>query len=191
LAVAAGWLWSRRPDRNSSEVNREYEPKNPLELRAALLFAALFLAVLIVTHLAVVYLGKTGVYVLAALMGVSDVDPFIMGMTQSAGSMTPVSVAAAAIVIAASSNNVAKRNIRIRLGRSQDRRPESRAAGRARAARPCAFGIVSGLKLTDSSAHRALCGLRVPRPSGSSLWAECAVRHGCSKKALIGSFRSF
>jgi uncharacterized membrane protein (DUF4010 family) len=42
------------------------------------------------------------------LMGFADVDPFIMGMTQSAGSMTPVSVAASAIVIAASSNNVAK-----------------------------------------------------------------------------------
>ena len=77
-------------------------------MRAALLFALSFLAILIVTHLVVVHLGTTGVYVLAALMGVSDVDPFIMGMTQSAGSMTPVSVAAAAIVIAATGNNVAK-----------------------------------------------------------------------------------
>jgi len=108
VAVGAGWLWSRRPDPNPSEVNREYEPKNPLELRAALLFGLLFVAMLVVTHLVVVHLGKTGVYVLAALMGVSDVDPFIMGMTQAAGSMTPVSVAAAAIAIAASSNNVAK-----------------------------------------------------------------------------------
>jgi uncharacterized membrane protein (DUF4010 family) len=108
LAVGAGWLWSRRADLNSSEVRREYRPKNPLELRAALLFALLFLAVLVATHLVIVHLGKAGVYVLAALMGVSDVDPFIMGMTQSAGSMTPVSVAAVAIVIAASSNNVAK-----------------------------------------------------------------------------------
>jgi uncharacterized membrane protein (DUF4010 family) len=108
VAVGAGWLWSRRPDPNPSEVEREYEPKNPLEMRAALLFALLFLAMLIATHFVVVHLGKAGVYVLASLMGVSDVDPFIMGMTQSAGSMTPVSVAAAAIVIAASSNNVAK-----------------------------------------------------------------------------------
>jgi uncharacterized membrane protein (DUF4010 family) len=102
------WLWSRRPDPNSSEVSGEYEPKNPLELRAALLFALLFLAILIATHFVIVYLGRAGVYTLAALMGVSDVDPFIMGITQSAGSMTPVSMAAAAIVIAASSNNVVK-----------------------------------------------------------------------------------
>jgi uncharacterized membrane protein (DUF4010 family) len=108
LAVGVGWLWSRRPDPKSGEVNREYQPRNPLELRAALVFALLFLAMVVVTHLVVVHLGKAGVYGLAALMGVSDVDPFIMGMTQSAGSITPLSVAAAAIVIAASSNNVVK-----------------------------------------------------------------------------------
>ena len=41
-------------------------------------------------------------------MGVTDVDPFIMGMTQAAGSLTPVKVAAAAVLIAAASNNVVK-----------------------------------------------------------------------------------
>ena len=106
VAVGVGWLWSRRPDQNPSEVEREYEPKNPLELRAALLFALLFLGMLIITHLVVVHLGKAGVYALAGLMGVVDVDPFIMGMTQSPSS--ELSVAAVAIVIAASSNNVAK-----------------------------------------------------------------------------------
>jgi len=89
-------------------VKREYEPENPLELRAAFFFAALFLVMLIATRLAVVYLGKAGVYSLAAIMGVADVDPFIMGMTQSAGSLTPVSVGAAAILVAASSNNLVK-----------------------------------------------------------------------------------
>ena len=108
LAAAAGWLWSRRQDPNPTEVEREYQPKNPLEMRAALLFALLFLAMLVVTRLVATHLGKAGVYLLAAVMGVSDVDPFIMGMTQAAGSVTPVSVAAAAIVIAASSNNVVK-----------------------------------------------------------------------------------
>jgi uncharacterized membrane protein (DUF4010 family) len=106
VAVGVGWLWSRRPDPDSGEVEREYQPKNPLELRAALLFALLFVGMLVVTHLAIVYLGKAGVYALAALMGVVDIDPFTMGMTQSPSSA--LSVAAVAIAIAASSNNVAK-----------------------------------------------------------------------------------
>ena len=108
LAVGGGWLWSRRPDNNTQEVKREFEPKNPLELLTAFLFAALFLAMLVATQLAVRYLGTAGVNTLAAIMGVSDVDPFIMGLTQAAGTLTPLKVAAGAVVIAAASNNVVK-----------------------------------------------------------------------------------
>ncbi|MGB9204497.1 MAG: MgtC/SapB family protein [Terriglobales bacterium] len=108
LAVGAGWLWTRRPDPGAQAVQREFEPSNPLELLAAFLFALLFLAMLIATQLAVTYLGKAGVNTLAAIMGVTDVDPFIMGMTQAAGALTPLRVAAAAVLIAAASNNLVK-----------------------------------------------------------------------------------
>jgi len=107
-SIACGWLWSRVPDAKAGDVAREFEPKNPLELRAALGFAALFIIMLVATHLVVTYLGKAGVFSLAALMGVTDVDPFIMGMTQAGGSSAPLGVAAAAILIAASSNNLVK-----------------------------------------------------------------------------------
>jgi uncharacterized membrane protein (DUF4010 family) len=108
LAVGVGWLWTRRADKNTQEVKREFEPKNPLELLTAFAFAALFLAMLVITQLALIYLGTTGVNTLAAIMGVSDVDPFIMGLTQAAGTLTPLKVAAGAVVIAAASNNVVK-----------------------------------------------------------------------------------
>jgi uncharacterized membrane protein (DUF4010 family) len=108
LAVGVGWFWTRRADANSQAVQREFEPKNPLELLAAFLFAALFLVMLVATQLAVTYLGRAGVNSLAAIMGVSDVDPFIMGMTQAAGALTPLKVAAAAVLIAAASNNIVK-----------------------------------------------------------------------------------
>ncbi len=108
LAVGGGWMWTRRADKNPREVKREFEPKNPLDLLTAFLFAGLFLVMLVATKLAVTYLGKTGVNTLAAIMGVSDVDPFIMGLTQAAGTLTPLKVAAAAVAIAASSNNLIK-----------------------------------------------------------------------------------
>jgi uncharacterized membrane protein (DUF4010 family) len=108
LASGAGWLWSRVPDRRSGETTREFEPRNPLELGAALLFGVLFLAMLVITHVVVTYLGRGGLYSLAAVMGVTDVDPFIMGLTQTAGGVTPVASAAAAILVAAISNNVVK-----------------------------------------------------------------------------------
>jgi uncharacterized membrane protein (DUF4010 family) len=107
-AMTIGWIWSRRKDKSTEEVAREYDPKNPLELLTAFMFAGLFLAMLVITQLAVTYLGKGGVDTLAAIMGVSDVDPFIMGLTQAAGTLTPVKVAAGAILIAAASNNIVK-----------------------------------------------------------------------------------
>jgi uncharacterized membrane protein (DUF4010 family) len=63
---------------------------------------------LVATHLAVVYLGKAGVYTLAVIMGLTDVDPFVMGMTQSAGTLAGLPVAAMGIVIAVASNNLVK-----------------------------------------------------------------------------------
>lgn len=107
-ACLAGLLWTRRADKDAREVQQKEEARNPLELKTAFFFAVLFLAMLVITQLAVRYLGRAGVNTLAAIMGVTDVDPFIMGLTQAAGSMTAVKVAAGAILIAASSNNLVK-----------------------------------------------------------------------------------
>ncbi len=101
-------LWSRRPDPAASGVPKDLEVKNPLQLSAAFLFAFLFLVMLAATRYAILYAGRGGVYGLAALTGLSDIDPFILGLTQSAHAATPVGVAASSIVIAAASNNLVK-----------------------------------------------------------------------------------
>jgi len=108
VTILGGYLWSRVPDQVHGPIEREYEAKNPLEMRSAFLFAGVFLAVMVVTRLAVERFGTPGILGLAALMGVSDVDPFIMSLTQSAGSVTPMATAATAIVIATASNNAIK-----------------------------------------------------------------------------------
>jgi uncharacterized membrane protein (DUF4010 family) len=107
-ALAAGWLWSRRSDARPAAGAEVATPKNPLELDAAFLFAAMFVVVIVVTHLALRHLGRGGLYGLAALMGLSDVDPFILGMAQNAGTSAPLALAAGAITIAAASNNALK-----------------------------------------------------------------------------------
>ncbi|MGH9562923.1 MAG: DUF4010 domain-containing protein, partial [Terracidiphilus sp.] len=107
-ALAAGWYWSRIQDEPSQQAVGEYVPRNPLELWAAFLFGAIFIAMLVLTQLAVVHLGRGGVFGLAALMGLSDIDPFVLSLTQSAGTIASISVASSAIVIAAASNYVAK-----------------------------------------------------------------------------------
>jgi len=107
-AVGVGWLWTRRANQAAQNSQQDVESKNPLELLTAVGFAALFVAMLVATQLAVTYLGKGGVNVLGAIMGVADVDPFVMGLTQAAGALTPLRVAAGGILIAGASNNVAK-----------------------------------------------------------------------------------
>ena len=112
LAIATilfGFMYSKRIDQQLAEPKEEVSPpKNPLELSAALFFAFLFVGMLVVTGLVLAHLGNIGVYLLALITGVTDVDPFIMGLTQSAGTTTPVQLAAVGVLIAAASNNVIK-----------------------------------------------------------------------------------
>ncbi len=107
-AVAGGLLLAQRPDPRASAPVRQFVGRNPLELRAALLFGALFVVMLAATDLAVARLGSAGVYVLGAVMGVADVDPFIMSMTQAARHATPLQVAAIAVLVTVASNNLVK-----------------------------------------------------------------------------------
>lgn len=108
--IAAGFLISLRGNStvDSPEIKPTPPTENPLELKAAFGFALLFVMIAIVTHYTIQYLGKSGVYTLAAIMGITDVDPFILGLTQSAGHSIPLSVASISILIAAASNNAVK-----------------------------------------------------------------------------------
>lgn len=106
--LAVGWLWSWLPDERSPELTEGYIARNPLEIWVALLFGGLFIAMLVLTRLAVIHLGRGGVFGLAGLMGLSDIDPFVLSLTQSAGAITSLTIATSAILIAAASNSVVK-----------------------------------------------------------------------------------
>jgi len=108
LGIVAGLAWLSTPGVKTRASAQPMEPKNPLELKTAFLFAAIFVGVLILTDAAILHMGLRALYSLAAVMGVTDVDPFIMGLTQAAGKTATVNAAAAATLIAASSNNLVK-----------------------------------------------------------------------------------
>jgi uncharacterized membrane protein (DUF4010 family) len=63
---------------------------------------------LFITHLALLYLGRGGLFAVAGVMGVTDVDPFILSLAESGSATTPISLAGGAIIIAAASNNLIK-----------------------------------------------------------------------------------
>jgi len=108
VGVAAGWWWSGREKATSRGEPASVLPRNPLQVEAAVLFAVVLTVVVVLTQLVTTNLGRGGTYAFAAVMGVSDVDPFILGLAQTAGKLTPIQIAAASVVIAAASNNLMK-----------------------------------------------------------------------------------
>jgi len=107
VGLLGGWLWSRRSDSGRKSDVRDFQVKNPLELSAAFLFALTFVALLMATHYALAWFGRGGVYGLGALAGIVDVDPFVLGVMQSAGTES-LGLAAGGIIVAAASNNLVK-----------------------------------------------------------------------------------
>lgn len=83
-------------------------PRNPLELTAAVIFAVLFVAISIATEWARSRFGAAGVDTLAAVVGFTDIDPFVLSIAQGATGALPVATAATAVLIAIASNNVLK-----------------------------------------------------------------------------------
>jgi uncharacterized membrane protein (DUF4010 family) len=81
---------------------------NPLELGAATIFAAFFVAVSLISTLAKSQFGISGIYVLAAVVGISDIDPFVLNLAQGGVAGIANAALAAAILIASSSNNILK-----------------------------------------------------------------------------------
>lgn len=108
IAVIVGFLWTRGDQPASIALVDVAQVKNPLEFSTALIFGSLFVAMLIATQYAVQYFGDRGLYTLAGIMGLADIDPFVMSLTQSAPSIGSIGIAANAILIAAASNNAMK-----------------------------------------------------------------------------------
>jgi uncharacterized membrane protein (DUF4010 family) len=80
--------------------------QNPFEITPALLFAALFMVLIVVTTVVKDALGNAGLLGLAAVVGVTDIDPFVLSIVQSTSGAFGLSVAA--MILAMMSNTVAK-----------------------------------------------------------------------------------
>jgi uncharacterized membrane protein (DUF4010 family) len=119
IGVAGGGEWSNLADEGAETEVAGSITKNPLELTSAFSLAMVFVAMLVATNFVLVHLGRSGIYGLAVLSGLAPVDPFIMGLTQTAGKLTSLGLAAAGIVVAAASNNFAKALIAVVLADSK------------------------------------------------------------------------
>ena len=106
-AALAIYEW-RRPRARTAGSNLAVVPKNPLQIPTALIFAVLIVVISIISAWVKGAFGESGILVLSAVVGLTDIDPFVLNIAQGGiGGMTVASLCAA-VLIAASSNNVAK-----------------------------------------------------------------------------------
>jgi uncharacterized membrane protein (DUF4010 family) len=105
-AALSIYEWRRSQER--PDANLQVPAVNPLQIPAAITFGAIFVVISIVTAWIHTAFGQTGVLVLAALVGATDIDPFVINIAQGGVQGLSVSALAAAVLIAASSNNIAK-----------------------------------------------------------------------------------
>lgn len=89
-----------------ADENGEPEVQNPFEIRPALLFAVLFVVLSVITRLFTTYFGNMGTLLLASVVGVSDVDPFILSIIRGID-IQPI-IVVNAVVLAVMSNTIAK-----------------------------------------------------------------------------------
>jgi uncharacterized membrane protein (DUF4010 family) len=101
-------LYTRRRGQKSDGKKVILTQKNPLELAPALIFAALFVIISLASAWAKKTYGDMGLYTLAAIVGVSDISPFVVSLAQDSVYGLNPKVVSAAILIAASSNNLLK-----------------------------------------------------------------------------------
>ena len=106
-AALATYEW-RRSAEQQSDTNLHVPAINPLQIPTAITFAAIFVVISVITEWIRTAFGQTGVLVLAVLVGATDIDPFVINIAQGGVAGLSATVLSAAILIAASSNNIAK-----------------------------------------------------------------------------------
>jgi uncharacterized membrane protein (DUF4010 family) len=118
LAPAMGTLFSlgaalaiyewRRNAKRQADSGLQIPAINPLQISAAIIFAAIFVVISVLSATIRDTFGQTGILTFAALVGVSDIDPFVINIAQGGVADLSISTLSGAILIAASSNNIAK-----------------------------------------------------------------------------------
>ena len=110
LGAGAAVLWLRQRQNGATE-HPQLQIKNPFDLGTVLQLAALIAAILLLAKLVATHAGNAGLFLLAAISGIADVDALTLSMARLSGVQVSAGEAATAILVAASVNTVSKATI--------------------------------------------------------------------------------
>jgi uncharacterized membrane protein (DUF4010 family) len=120
--IALYFLKFHHDKKQQPDVKTLQLDSNPLEFKTALIFAALFIFFAVITEFVTKHYGSGGINILSFVVGVTDIDPFILNLFQSKLNIADA-VIVTAVVNAATSNNLLKMIYGIILCDKSLRRP--------------------------------------------------------------------
>ncbi|MFO7788346.1 MAG: MgtC/SapB family protein [Halospina sp.] len=144
LYVPAGLIWYR--NRAALNVKQPLLNRNPLDLKPALLFGMLLTLILLVGQWLKEWFGDAGIYALAAVSGIADVDAITLSLTRMSQSAITTETAVTGIVLASAVNNIVKSGMAGVIGP---------AALGSRVAVPMGLSLVAGLAIAGLQATLA------------------------------------
>jgi uncharacterized membrane protein (DUF4010 family) len=106
--VAAAWIALRGESRGASGDDDALTLENPLQLRQALIIGVVLAGVFVLSHGADALFGEGGVYALAVISGVADVDAIALALAKQARDGLDPEVATRGILLAAITNTAMK-----------------------------------------------------------------------------------
>lgn len=83
ISVIFFYYYKKKEKKLDKITEEEYSEDNPLEFKVALIFASLFIAFTLVTHYTLEYFGDSGLKTLSLMVGITDINPFLINLFQS------------------------------------------------------------------------------------------------------------
>lgn len=114
--------FNKNKDASADQLMPASTNSNPLEFKTSLLFGTLFILFALLTGYINNTYGTSGINILSFVVGVTDIDPFIINLLQSKFNMTDTFLVMA-IVNATTSNNLLKMIYGVTLSEKSLRRP--------------------------------------------------------------------
>ncbi len=116
-SLLAVWFASRIP--HAAEIEAGNLPlSHPLEFKTALIFSGLFVIFSALTSMVVAQYGSEGLQLLSFVVGLTDIDPFVLSLLGGTFQISETQLVAA-IIIASGSNNLVKAGYALVLGRNR------------------------------------------------------------------------
>ncbi len=117
------YIFNGRESEAETSKNHKEKHKNPLEFKTAIIFGLLFAFFSVLTDFVVKQYGDAGINILSLIVGVTDIDPFVLNLFQNGLNSLTLELIVRAVLLATASNNILKMIYAIIIGNKNIRKP--------------------------------------------------------------------